>query len=233
MITATETRVERRTQEDYRQLARELRERGIRPARSARDMWALARDRRAARELAPRRSLMQRLAERYIAEIDRRRGEVRIETERGHADVTLGIVDHRDGLTLLHCEGWRAYSRSFGNRHASLSYLCGRDDAGLWAVRVPGTIITVADGLAYLEPAAVSAARAKGRRVIRQGEVYAVESVRDSGLHRLPAGHTWAPATRLLSHEGGHAPLHVPFRARFIAQNGLGMGRGAGRRYRD
>ncbi len=126
---------------------------------------------------------------------------------------------HRVGL--LRAEGWAEYSRRVGSYRASLALLCGRDDAGLWAVRVPGTIGGAEEGLEWLEPAAVRRARAEGRRVLRQGDVYVVERARD-GMARadLPAGHRWDAAARALVHDE-HAHLPVPFPATVFRQSTL------------
>jgi hypothetical protein len=95
------------------------------------------------------------LVARYSAEIARRGGETSIASgEKASAlrDIPLTVADRAGGLTLLHVTAWRYYSRQFGSRRATLSYLCGRDDNGDWAARVPGTITTVAAALAWLTP---------------------------------------------------------------------------------
>lgn len=169
-------------------------------------------------------AIPRRIAALYREEIERRGGEVTI--EQRDSDVEVTIRDSRGGLHLLHAEGWRQYSRSYGARPATLSYLCGTDDSGRWAVRVPGTIRTVASALGWIEPAAVQQARLRGRRVLRQGDVYAIETSRahDGGGEDLPDSHRWDDETRTLHHDG-HAPMHVPFPARFFRQRALEMGR--------
>lgn len=168
--------------------------------------------------------LERRVASLYSDEIERRGGEVAIHGDR--SSVYLHVRERRDGLTLLRAEGWRHYSKAFGARRATLAYLCGRDDNGLWAVRVPGTITSVVQAVERVEPAEVRKAREDGKRVLRQGDVYAVERARDAADQSdLPPRHTWDAATRILRHDDGHGDLHVPFNAKFIAQSTLRMGR--------
>ena len=99
--------------------------------------------------------------QRFVSEISRRGGETTIdhmpygragwkhvqerELEPVNKERVTEPAGSRRTLYLLHCEGWRYYSRGFGSRKASLSYLCGVDDNGPWAVRVPGTIETVGE----------------------------------------------------------------------------------------
>jgi hypothetical protein len=188
--------------------------------------------------------LERRLLERYTQEITRRGGETTIwGGDRGDRPVNLRIADRPTtptaagrGLVLLGCEGWRRYSRGYGYRWASLAYLCGMDDNGPWAARVPGTTASVAEALAYLEPADVRHARANGRRVLRQGDIYAVQTspAHDTRRAVVIGRHRWDPETRTLIHDDSdrpHAALPVPFPVRFIQQRPLGMGRlASGRR---
>lgn len=173
--------------------------------------------------------LNERLVRTYSAEILRRGGEITIDEK--NREVPLSVTDRCGGLTLLHVTAWRHYSSGFGARRAQLSYLCGREDGQLWAVRVPGTMHTVRDALAWITPAAVFNARSAGRAVTRQGDVYAVETTTrydGHGQDELPERHTWNPSTRVLSHPE-HADIHLPYPVRFIRQRVYGMGRGAGR----
>jgi hypothetical protein len=106
------------------------------------------------------------------AEISRRGGETSIEGKYGTE--TLRLTDesrdeHGRLLVVYHCEGWRQYGSRHPARLASLSYLCGTDDNGPFAVRIAGTITTVSAAIAWLTPAA---ARKPG--TVRQGNVYAV-----------------------------------------------------------
>lgn len=180
---------------------------------------------------ARRAKIRSRLAARYTVEVARRGGEIDIEGQYGTE--ILGCTDHRGSngreTCVLHCSGWRQYSRAYGAARASLSYLCGVDDSGRWAVRIPGTITTVDDAIAYLEPAAVRSARERGKRVQRQGDVYAVETARQHdglGADDLDR-HDWHSRARVLLHPE-HVPMSVAFPARFVTQRALRMGRGAG-----
>jgi hypothetical protein len=183
----------------------------------------------------------------FITEIIARGGETDITGQYG--SVELEACSERDGLVLLRCEGWRQYSRAFGARRASLAYLCGVDDNGPWAVRVPGTCSTVTEATEWVTPAKVRDAIYAGRRVKRQGDIYAVEcgdrkdrthmAVFDLGTDvvdvisndRKPriGYHAWNTRTRYLTHHPTdgrkHRPLKVSFPARFYRQKALEMGR--------
>ncbi|MFD8146083.1 hypothetical protein [Streptomyces sp. NPDC059708] len=220
-----------------RDLARYLRENALPGYRSERAIRELRASRAATRPASPVfRGSAQRLTakiERQMrAEILRRGGETAIEGSSHTAVVELVDRNAPERLYLLHAEGWRQYSRAFGARRASLSYLCGRDDAGAFAVRVPGTVTTIADALTWLEPAEVTRAKAAGKRVRRQGDVYAVETVRahdGKGAQDLPEAHEWRPETRTLVHrpQDGrkHRPVRVAYPARFVMQRAYQMGR--------
>ncbi len=226
-------------------LAQALKEKGLPGQRSKTAITKLRRERSRRRETAPAwgeeprhgtvlvslaRRADARIVERYAAEIARRGGETSIDGQYGTTD--LGIADRRDGLALLRADGWRKYGRQ-GSRRVSLAYLCGREDGQTWAVRVPGTVTTVREALAWLEPAAVRDARSAGRRIIRQGDVYAVETTKaHDGKGELPDSHIWDAGARVLIHPE-HGTLSLPHPVRFIAQNAYGMGRGAGRAYGD
>ncbi|MEU5958152.1 hypothetical protein [Streptomyces sp. NPDC047525] len=171
----------------------------------------------------------ERLLKRIDQEIEHRGGETLIEGNFGNT--YLEISDRRDRLVLAHAEGWRAYGKQSARR-SRLSYLWGPDDTGSgpWAVRVPGTVTTVADALEWLTPTEVKKARDKGLRVRRQGDVYAVETTpAHDGKGVLPDSHDWRPKTRHLVHqpEDGrrHRPLRLPWPVRFVAQTAYEMGR--------
>ena len=146
----------------------------------------------------------ERLTALYVAEIARRGGEVEIAEQ--NREIGVHILHRAGGLTVLGCDGWRWYGSRHPARPASLRYLCGRDDNGRWAARVPGTCNTVAGALAWLAPAAVVAARAAGHRVARQGDVYLLGGGRrDRGFDSLPPSHIWDDSARTLRHPShGH-----------------------------
>ena len=167
------------------------------------------------------------LAEKWAQVVASRGGETNIEGN------VLRAVDHQaaSNLTLLRASGWREYSGRFGSRHAEIAYLCGIDDNGSWAVRVPGSTRTIEEALAWRTPAAVRKALTEGKRVLRQGDFYFVEQRRDN-LNALDrTSHSWDPQARIVSHtsENPHQPLHLPFPAKAIPQKPLRMGRTTGR----
>lgn len=186
--------------------------------------------------------LRARRAAEYVAEVRRRGGEVDIEGAYGTEELEMvECWTHRhDQLALLRCEGWRQYSRAYGARRARLAYLCGLDDNGPFAVRVPGSCESVAEALTYVEPPEVRRAREAGRAVLRQGDVYAVATRRASdgrGLADLEGTrHVWDAETRVLHHgdpSRPHMDLHVPFPALFVRQRAYQMGRTSRRGFGD
>lgn len=229
-------------------LAEALREHNLPGQRSKTAITRLRRQRLAHRAEAriptARERLNTRLLADAVAEIRRRGGETVI-----HGDISdthLSIADRHKGqrLLLVTAHGWRHYSRRHGGHYASLAYLYGTDDAGPWAVRVPGTTETVTGALAWIIPAVVRDMQAAGRRIRRQGDVYACEITNPhldgTWYHRngqpdpaTVAAHRWNPDTRYLTHHSAdgrkHRPLRLPWPVIFVAQRVYGMGRGAGR----
>jgi hypothetical protein len=160
-------------------------------------------------------------------EVVRRGGETEIVGQYGTETLYRSDWGENGSVVLLHAEGWRQYSKSFGARRASLSYLAGVDDGHPFAVRVPGTITTVADAIAWLEPAAVGKARKVGKRVERQGDVYAVESrcdLMDAAARGGIERHDWNAEDRVLTHPQ-HRTIEVSYPARLYQQRTLEMGR--------
>jgi len=186
----------------------------------------------------------ERHLRRFVSEIVKRGGETEIIGRYGRK--SLCIIDtgtsERRKVWLLRAEGWRHYSYGFGSRKAMLAYLCGYDDSGTWAVRVPGPTKTAEAAIKYIVPSHVRLARRLGWKVKRQGDVYAVCTLKQydgTGLttmmfvqpyigHAVISNHEFHHTSRLLLHHS-HAPVVIDFPARFIAQNALGMGRGRGR----
>jgi hypothetical protein len=233
-------------------LAGALKERGLPGQRSKTAITKLRRERRArtgpsyVQPSTVQDRLNARLVAIYSDEITRRGGETMIQTGK-NSECGLSVTDRRGGLTLLNVDGWRYYSTR-GQWRASLSYLCGTDDSGRWAVRVPGNITTVAKALEWVTPADVRKAEWNGLRVRRQGDIYAIETTRthdtpscwigDDRRYDAKAGewvtsHYWNAGTRTLVHrpEDGrkHRPLRISYPVRFAQQRTYGMGRGTGR----
>lgn len=175
----------------------------------------------------------RRLFRLYLDEIRRRGGETEIEGQYGTTHLSIADRDVRARMVLMRAEGWRKYG-SHPARYVKLAYLCGVDDNGRWAVRVPGTFTSVRGALDWLTPAAVKKARDKGQRVWRQGDVYLIEisAHRDQrGVTDLPAAHRWNPATGYLTHRPAdgrrHRPVNVGRRTyvEFVMQRAYEMGR--------
>lgn len=184
-------------------------------------------------------SLMERLnaqiVARYVPEIGDRGGAVRIYDKT--ASVGLSVRDRGRSeagrrLYLLGADGWRYYSRRVPSRYVSLRYLVGQDDNGPFAVRVPGTVGTVAEAVAALLPAQVRQRIEQGRRVARQGDVYAVETTpaHDTATGWVDADrtHWWDADTRYLTHRPAtgrkHRPVKFTAPVRFVAQNRYNLG---------
>ena len=211
-----------------------LRERADAVARVAVDARRAAMVRTAAPDLRGR--WMLRMQGQMLLEAARRGLPVVVDCARA-ADQPVRLesmrrTDEGYWVGLLRGEGWADYGSRMPRKLKSVALLAGRDDAGWWAVRVPGSIDSVEAGLLWLEPAAVRQARAEGKRVLRQGDVWIVERARDGmGKGRLPFGHEWDEATRTLKH-GAHNVVHVPWPATAIPQNTLAPN-GVGRRSAD
>lgn len=230
-------------------LAQALRDLGLPGQRSKTAITRLRRDRARRKEhpldplpLADR--AYARTLRLYTGEIRRRGGETSIEGRYGTAELAVTDRDLRTGLFVLQAEGYRDYGSREGCHWSRLAYLCGTDDSGRWAVRIPGDITSVRSALWWVTPSDVRRAEAAGRRVRRQGDIYAIETTRS---HDTPTGwvgadrrfdepsrewvtsHHWNAETRYLTHrpEDGrrHRPLRVRYPVRFTAQRVYAMGR--------
>jgi len=172
-----------------------------------------------------RQTTQQKLSLAIRDHIRARGGETSI-VGRCDTEVDMREYAPRKKLILLAAEGWRQYSRAYGARRARLAYLGGRDDSGIWAVRIPGTVTSIRAALAWLTPRAVREAQARGVRVIRQGDVYFVECSRGRDEYfgtTLPSNHSWAPG-RWAMHTD-HSPEQIAFPCRIYRQRPYQMGR--------
>ncbi|MFJ5635082.1 hypothetical protein ACIQF5_20895 [Streptomyces goshikiensis] len=227
-----------------RELAAWLADNGMPGQRSMSAITKLRRDRAGNRSAAPAavESVGERLTRRLVsqarAEIRRRGGETAVFGKNDRVTGSLHLVDRDRGqrIILVKAAGWRYYSTRTPQAYVELAYLHGTDDAGPWAVRVPGTMTTVREALAWLTPNEVVKALDKGLRVRRQGDVYAIETSakRDGdGTWDLPEGHTWRANTRHLVHTPAdgrkHRPLRLAHPVRFVVQRAYAMGRSGAR----
>lgn len=176
--------------------------------------------------------LKEKREQMFVAEIERRHGETVIETDRYLEPIK--IEDQKGKLTLMHVGGYRQYSRALGARYATLSYLCGVDDNGPWAVRVPGTLTTVSEALSWITPAKVRKAQQAGVPICRQGDVYIVacEQGQRHDVSELPGSHSLEKCTEgwILKHDSrdgrNHLPILIPFdKIKIFRQHALTMGR--------
>ena len=204
---------------DYRQeemqRAREMKaEHGI-TIKALLEEVARQRQLRAERDEAQRlpypRTLQQRLKDHLIElgqqEIRRRR----LTTPTGWGDANPIIIDRdiANRLWIIGAEYYFNYSAAVGY-WVGANYLCGRDDGGVFAMRIPKSCNTIVEALKWITPAAVIEAQRKGRWTGRQGDVWLVELVRGKdNLRDLPPGHEYDPESRCLTHRS-HQPLLVP-----------------------
>ena len=108
----------------------------------------------------------------------------------------IELMDNDGKMALFGADSWRKYSRNV-SYPIKLRYLAGREDGQYWAVRVPSTVDSVGDAIAWIMPAAVKKAVESGKWVARQGDVYLVElkSGKDN-LSELPENHHFSVVSR-------------------------------------
>ena len=154
------------------------------------------------------------MKDRYFQEIKNRGFEVGFSTGyKGEPwskskEVEIECVEKRRGLRLYVLEGWKKYSRNVVYS-CRLVYLAGVERGNYWAVRCPATVTTIDEALDYTTPAVVKKAKAQGRKILRQGDVFIIEQKREpASLGALDR------ETRVLSHPT-HKDVHVPFPCKF------------------
>jgi len=116
----------------------------------------------------------------------------------------------------------------------------------MWAVRIPGNITNISEAMRWITPTDVTTAANKGKRVLRQGDIYAIETTKahdtksgsvgearvDRETFESKHSHFWDAQTRVLRHEPSdgrcHAPLAIDYPVRFVQQRAYQNGRGAG-----
>lgn len=122
----------------------------------------------------------------------------------------MKLKERRRGLRLYVLEGWRKYSRNTVY-YQKFVYLAGVDNGVYWAIRCPSTVSDIDEAITYTTPAIARNARAAGRKVLRQGDVFVVEKkVGPDNLDDLPASHSWNAETREILHPT-HKALKIPF----------------------
>ncbi len=130
-------------------------------------------------------------------------------------DENVELLDSIWGYRLWGLEGFRKYSRKV-SWFVKYRYLCGTDCGQVWAIRVPGTISNVRDAIEYMKPAEVKGAKGK---VMRQGDVFIVQKIRDCKSF-LPHGHQWDAIARTLTHPQ-HGQIQVDFPCKFVQAKSL------------
>jgi hypothetical protein len=110
--------------------------------------------------------------------------------DREYGDMRfVSDYDGKNRMAVIRVEGWINYSRRYGTfRKMSGLVLFDRDSKEYRFLRVSPKITAVKEALDYIKPAAVKEAEAKGKEVIRQGDIYFVParkwSVDNLGNHR-------------------------------------------------
>jgi hypothetical protein len=108
---------------------------------------------------------------------------------------------------------WGDYMRTTRKAHAS--FLCGREDGQDWAVRVPGTLLTIKEALHWITPSPVRKAFQAGKIVHRQGDMYFIPVQLHSSRNDLEAlfgtehQTTRGPSITTVSHPQ-HGDLELP-----------------------
>jgi hypothetical protein len=122
------------------------------------------------------------LFKRAEAQIQARRIQVPRDFFEGHTEMVKTLMDRavNPHMWVVHYR-WRTgpYQDYWGGRTRTqrtyASFLCGRSDGQDWAVRIPGTIQTVAKALDWLVPAVIKKAQREGKTVYRQGDMYFIQ----------------------------------------------------------
>ena len=124
------------------------------------------------------------------------------------------VTDYKpkEKLWVIQDEGILETKRKNWYYHAS--WFCGRCDGHYFTHRIPANISKVYDAIYWIKPAAVKKAEEKGKRIMRQGDVWFIESnYRSDNTKDLPYSHNYDEITRDVKHQE-HGTLHVPFNFR-------------------
>jgi hypothetical protein len=109
-------------------------------------------------------------------------------------------------LWVISGSGFHRYSSRAGSWHTGASYLIGRDqDGSLFAVRIPSSILSVAEALEWLMPAQVR----RAPRVIRQGDLYLIPAGRMNMDGLRGSRHSYNKETRTITHPE-HPAITLP-----------------------
>ena len=147
-----------------------------------------------------------------------------------------GTVTDRDvagRLWVVHAEYRHEYTRN-QSWWQGASYLCGYDDGQRFAMRIPRSITTVADAVAWATPAEVTRSQAAGYWTGRQGDIWLIE--RRRGADNIDAlwrtRHDWDSEARTLTHPE-HTPLTAPAHVRAVKAVQITQLSSSGRRNGD
>lgn len=86
---------------------------------------------------------------------------------------------------VLITTGEKSYDGNSLGRRQERTWLVGRDEGQVWSHQVYNTHDTIDEALAFMKPAEVKRFEAKGRQVVRQGDVYFIEMCRHSNFDAL------------------------------------------------
>jgi len=166
---------------------------------------ALATSRADGRDYTPHYALPQteRMAATLLSVGRREIQARRLAIPTGWCWLDAGVWSRAGHCWLIHWEDRVHYSRRAGDWWVSGTYLCGIEHGQTWAVRVPGTMLSVHSAIAWLTPAA-----AKAPGTIRQGDVYLVPSRRMDLSAIEWTDHVYDEAARTVNHPQ-HPPVHL------------------------
>lgn len=119
-------------------------------------------------------------------------------TQRRILDVSIP-----DDAWLVYGSGWHKYGRQLPWR-TEATYLVGYSDNQHWAVKVPSTLDTVKEALAWLEPPQATQARIRKLPVKRQGDFYFVARARNTRFDAMEGTRHEARPHK----QGGYTVVH-------------------------
>lgn len=126
-------------------------------------------------------------------------------------------------LWLVYTSNYLYTYNNYKDIYRNRQWLCGKDDGGYFRHQIPCTIDNIDDALKWVTPAVVKKAIAGGKQVLRQGEVWFVETTRRcDNTDAIPQHHHWNPLTRDCTHDE-HSLLHVPFNFRAYINKSMGV----------
>lgn len=129
-----------------------------------------------ARRTRFKETLQQRLFNHLIRLADEAANQQTIAANLRPRDGKVIDREIQDRLWLIKASEKVHYSNRFGDWWNNAVWLSGYDDGHIFCVRVPSTMMSVKQAIEWMKPADVKRAEKSGKQVIRQGDIYFVES---------------------------------------------------------